>query len=64
MNLREIIQVLRVVSSATCRKKKYHISSVIRQKFFSFQNNPKNLNPSYKIDPDPLDCLGRVKLVL
>ena len=26
--------------------------------FFSFQNNPKNLDPSYKIDLDVLDCLG------
>ena len=32
--------------------------------FFSFLNNPKNLDPSYKMDLDLLDCLGRVKLVL
>ena len=32
--------------------------------FFSFQNNPKNLDPSYKTDLDHWDCLGRVKLVL
>ena len=31
---------------------------------FSFQNNPKNLDPSYKTDLDFWDCLGRVKLVL
>ena len=31
---------------------------------FSFQNNPKDLNPSCKMDLDLLDCLGRVKLVL
>ena len=31
---------------------------------FSFQNNPKNLDPSYKMDLDLWDCLGRVKLVL
>ena len=30
--------------------------------FFSFQNNPKNLDPSYKMDLDFWDCLGRVKL--
>ena len=30
----------------------------------SFQNNPKNLDPSYKMDLDLWDCLGRVKLVL
>ena len=32
--------------------------------FFPFQNNPKNLDPSYKMDLDLWDCLGRVKLVL
>ena len=31
---------------------------------FSFQNNPKNLDPSYKMDLDLWDYLGRVKLVL
>ena len=41
----------------------YRISSLIRQ-FFSFQNNSKNLDLSYKMDLDLLDCLGRVKLVL
>ena len=30
--------------------------------FFPFQNNLKNLDPSYKMDLDLLDCLGRVKL--
>ena len=42
---------------------KYRISLVIRQSF-SFQNNPKNLDPSYKTGLDLWDCLGRVKLVL
>ena len=32
--------------------------------FFSFQNNPKNLDSSYKTDLDLWDCLGRVKPVL
>ena len=32
--------------------------------FFSFQNNPKDLDPSYKTHLDLWDCLGRVKLVL
>ena len=41
----------------------YHISLVIRQ-IFSFQNNPKDLDPSCKMDLDLWDCLGRVKLVL
>ena len=27
----------------------YHISSVIRLSFFPFQNNPKDLDPSYKM---------------
>ena len=39
----------------------YCISSVIRQ---SFQNNPKDLDLSYKMDLDLWNCLGRVKLVL
>ena len=43
---------------------RYRISSVIRQSFFSFQNNPKDLDPSCKMDLDLWDCLGRVKLVL
>ena len=42
----------------------YRISSVIRQSFFSFQNNPKDQDPSCKTDQDLWDCLGRVKLVL
>ena len=41
----------------------YCISSVIRYSF-SFQNNPKNLDLSYKTDLELWDCLGRVKLVL
>ena len=32
--------------------------------FFTFQNDPKNLDPSYKMDIDLQDYLGRVKLVL
>ena len=31
---------------------------------FSFQNNPKNLDPSYRTDLDLWDSLGRIKLVL
>ena len=27
---------------------------------FSFQNNPKDLDPSYKMDLDLSDCFGRV----
>ena len=39
------------------RVKTYRISLVIRQSFFSFQNNPKNLDPSYKMDLDFKGCL-------
>ena len=35
-----------------------------KTEFFSFQNNPKDLDPSYKTDLNLWDCLGRVKLVL
>ena len=33
-----------------------------KTEFFSFQNNPKYLDPSCKMDLDLLDCLGRVKI--
>ena len=42
----------------------YRTSSFIRQIFFSFHNNPKNLDLSHKMDLDLWDCLGRVELVL
>ena len=32
--------------------------------FFPFQNNPKNLDLSSKMDVDLLDCFGKVKLVI
>ena len=35
-----------------------------KMELFSFQNNPKDLDPSYKMDLDLWDCFGRVKLVL
>ena len=34
-----------------------------RTEFFSFQNNPKDLDPSCKMDLDLWDYLGRVLLV-
>ena len=34
-----------------------------KTEFFFFQNNLKNLNPSYKMDLDLRNSLGRVKLV-
>ena len=33
-----------------------------KTEFFSFQNNPKDLDPSCKADLDLWDCLGRVKI--
>ena len=35
-----------------------------KTEFFPFQNKPKNLDPSFKMDLDYWDCLGRLKLVL
>ena len=35
-----------------------------KTEFFSFQNHPKDLDPSCKTDLDLWDCFGRVKLVL
>ena len=45
-------------------RNKYRISSVIRRVFFSFQNNPKVLDPSCKTDLELWHCLGRAELVL
>ena len=41
-----------------------HVPPLVIRRIFSFQNNQKNLDPSYKTDLDLWDCLGRVKLVL
>ena len=35
-----------------------------KTEFFSFQNNPKVLDPSCKTDLELWHCLGRVELVL
>ena len=43
---------MQVCSDSLLLAIEYHISSVIRQIIFSFQNNPKNLDPSYKMDMD------------
>ena len=41
------------------------ITCVLQTHFSSsFQNNPKNLDPSYKMDLDLWECLGRVKYLL
>ena len=42
----------------------YCISSVIRQSFFSLQNNLKNLDPSYKLHLDLWLCLEKTKFEL
>ena len=35
-----------------------------KMELFFFQNKPKNLDLSYKMDLDLCDCLGRVNLIL
>ena len=40
------------------------IFPLLLARVFSFQNNPKNLDQSYKADLDLWDYLGRVKLIL
>ena len=42
----------------------YRIFPVIRRSFLFVQNNPKDLDPSCKMDLDFLGCLGRAKLIL
>ena len=40
----------------------YHISSAV----FSFQNTPKDLDPSYKMELDLWDCLrinGKIRII-
>ena len=59
----EQLLVVLVLFVTEANPKRYRISSVIRQ-FFSFQNNPKNLDLSYKMDLNLWDCFGRVNLVL
>ena len=64
LNKTSSLLVINIYSTLKMYKIIYHIFSDIRQSFFSFQNNPKDLDLSYKMDLDLLDCLGRVKLVL
>ena len=35
----------------------------LKDRIFSFQNNPKHLDHSYKMNLDLWDCLGKVNLV-
>ena len=50
--------------SVSIHSKAYHIFSETRWSFFPFQNNPKNLDLSYKTDLDLWYCLGRIKLII
>ena len=34
-----------------------------KTEFFSFQNNPKDLEPSCKADLDLWDCLGKIGII-
>ena len=58
MSQKQVSNIKKVLYFFSC---KMEFSFVL---FFSFQNNPKNLDPSYKMDLDLWDCLGRVKLIL
>ena len=42
----------------------FHVSSVMRWDVFPFQNNPKNVDPSNKMDLDFWDCFRRKNLNL
>ena len=53
-------KVFYVMSKVLSGKLPYFFSC--KTEFFSFQNNPKNLYPSYKTDLDIWDCLERVYL--
>ena len=48
----------------TCKQMNYHIPYFFDYKtgVFSFQNNPKDLDPSCKMDLDLWDCLGMGKI--
>ena len=41
----------------------YHVFFGYKTEFVSFQNNPKILDPSSKMDLNVWDCLRRVKLI-
>ena len=49
-------------SKKYCKDTKFEILYFFGYKtgFFSFQNTPKNLDPSYKTDLDLWECLRRV----
>ena len=51
--------ILRLISvNAVCNMSLLHIQCWVIRLNFPLQNNPKNLDPSYKMDLDFLDCFG------
>ena len=57
----------KLFSFVKCQKSfpiKHTIFLWYKMEFFPFQNNPQNLDLSYKTDLDLWNCLGRVKFVL
>ena len=54
---------IHIIISAVESKIQYHIIR-LQDRVIFFQNNPKKLDPSYKMDRNLWVCLGRVKLVL
>ena len=57
--LKKFAATLKKFSAQVAKKVEYG-----KIEFFSFQNNRKNLDPSYKLDLGLWDYLGRVRLVL
>ena len=59
INFHVLLRVIKFLGVVFFHFITYRMFSVIR--LFSLQNNPKNLDPSYKVDLDLWDCL--VKLI-
>ena len=54
-----LAHILRLNSvNAVCNMSLLHIQCWVIGWNFPLQNNPKNLDPSYKMDLDFLDCFG------
>ena len=51
----DVYKIMKKICMQIRTDRDYRISSIIRQSF-SFQNNPKDLDPSYKMDLDLWDC--------
>ena len=52
---------LSAIKTLTHNQSSHRISSVERWSIFFFQNNPKNLDPSYKMDLDIWDLIRKGK---